>query len=66
MSLTDEQRAEQVKALTRELHYYETYDQPERAAQVRQELDRLGAEAAPPQKRAAKRAKSKAEKRTEL
>lgn len=63
--LTDEQRADRIAALTRELRHYETYDQADRAGQVRAELDRLGAEGETPHKRAAKRA-SKTKKRTEL
>ena len=62
--LTDEQRADRIGALTRELQTYEIYDRPDRAVEVKAELDRLGADAATPRKRAVKRAKSK--KHTEL
>lgn len=62
--LTDEQRADRIAALTRELHTYETYGKPDRAKEVKAELDRLGAQGQTPQKRTAK--KAKAPKRTEL
>lgn len=64
-SLTDEQRADRIRALSTELRTYEIYDQDDRAAEVRDELDRLGASAETPHKRAAKRAKS-SKKHTEL
>jgi hypothetical protein len=63
-SLTEEQKADRIAALTRELAGYERYGQKDRAKEVKAELDRLGADAAPPQKRAAKKAKPK--KKTEL
>lgn len=55
--MTDEQRAAQIAALTRELAAYETYDKGDRAEQVRAELRRLGAESNPRQERAVKLAK---------
>lgn len=63
---TDEQARAYIKALERELEGYVRYGNEDAAGQVRAELDRMGAQAAPPAKRAAKRAKSTARKRTEL
>lgn len=64
-ALTDEQKADRIGALTRELEGYETYGNKDRAKQVKEELDRLGASAKPPAKRAAKKAKT-AKAKTEL
>lgn len=58
-SLTDEQRANRIAALTQELQGYETYGNKERAKEVKAELDRLGAEGKAPAQRA-KKAKPKA------
>jgi hypothetical protein len=63
-SLTDEQRAARIAALTRELQSYETYGKSDRAQEVKAQLDLLGAGGETPHKRAAK--KAKAPKRTEL
>jgi hypothetical protein len=63
-TFTDEQKADRIAALTRELAGYETYGNTDRAKQVKAQLAELGADAATPQKRAAKKAKAK--KKTEL
>ena len=51
-ALTNEQRAAQVAALIRERDGYVRYGRLERAARVDAELQRLGADGAPPARRA--------------
>lgn len=64
---TDEQAKAYIAALLREREGYERYGNADGVAQVNAELERAGANAAPPAKRAAKRAKAgDARKRTEL
>lgn len=63
--LTEEQRESRIEALMQELKHYETYDNSERAGEVRAQLDLLGADGETPHKRAAKRAKG-SKKHTEL
>jgi hypothetical protein len=58
-SLTDQQRADRIAALVREQEGYEKYGKTDRVKEVQAQLDALGAEGAPPQKRAAKKAKAK-------
>jgi hypothetical protein len=53
-TLTDEQRADRIGALTRELRGYEIHGDKERAGEVKAELNRLGTEAATPAKRSTK------------
>lgn len=62
--MTDEKAQEYIQALTRELEGYVRYGNEDSARQVRAELERMGVVAAPPARRAAKRASAK--KRTEL
>lgn len=50
---------ETIAALVRELEGYEKYGRKDRAAEVKAQLDALGAEGAPPAKRARKRATKK-------
>lgn len=57
---TDQLRQEHIAALIRERDGYQTDGNAERAAEVTAELTRLGAEAKPKQKRAAKRPASTA------
>jgi hypothetical protein len=52
--VTDEQKAELIAALVRELEGYEKYGRKDRAAEVKKQLDAIGAEGKPPAKRATK------------
>jgi len=56
-NMTEQERAGKISALIHELAGYERRGKTERAAAVRAELARLGAEGATPSARAAKRAK---------
>jgi hypothetical protein len=63
---TDEQNDATIAALTAELVHYERHGMDDRADQVRAELGRLAADAAPPAKRASKRASKSRKKSTSL
>lgn len=63
MTMTDEQRARYVQALIREREMAEARGDQANVAEVNAELHRIGAQAAPPVKRAARRPRKKPEER---
>jgi hypothetical protein len=65
-TLSNEQRAAKIAALTTELQHYEKYGNADRAKAVKAQLDFYAADAKPPAKRAAKKAKASRKKATKL
>lgn len=57
---------ETIAALVREMEGYEKYGRKDRAAEVKAQLDAIGADAKPPAKRASKRATKSKKKSTKL